>query len=574
MDGMNSGQVSGLDPEKDCLPGSLETGSGEAKNEIDFDHVEKTTTEIWLPKRNALMHGLERILLLAEKPVTRLVGAPQLNPFYYTGPIAVFLFGVISVTGLFLVMFFQVGFDSSYLFISRVETQPIARLVRAAHRYASDAFVIVSLIHAFRLFVMNRFRGPRWIAWVSGILMILPVWLAGVTGYWMMWDERALAITQSFDHILQRGAYSVMNLLATNQKGNSWIFIMILLVAHLLLTIIIGVAIWAHVARLNRPKWLPSRYWMMGLTIVVLVVSAVLPLGMLPKADLAATTASAPFSIDVLYLFYVPLAFNSVTNSPWLWIGLFLVLGMIALFPWLSLRKETTPSLVVDKAKCNGCTLCAVDCPYKAITMEPRTDGRPHKFVAVEHSDLCVSCGICIGSCDSNAISLGAVSSTTIWNAVNARRHHAPNAEIVFTCERHAANGARNVQNNDKVQVIPLPCVGMIYPDLIGKIRESGAPSVRVVGCPPEDCANREGNGWVEGRLTRTRMPRLRKKFGDEPVATRWLAPDEFIAALKNREQDASMVRKLTWRHFIPAFVFLIVVLLVQILVTTPLFTP
>ena len=568
--------VPGVDPDKDCLPPSSDSSeeTDDADEQVTIWNAagvnDNELADMALPQRGALSRFLERVMLIVERPVNWIVGAPQVNPFYYTGPIAIFLFAVISITGIFLVLFFQVGFDSSYLFISRVEHQPLARIVRAAHRYASDAFVVVSLIHAYRLLVLERFRGARWLAWVSGIVMLAPIWLAGVTGYQLVWDERALAITIAFDNILQRGASSVLNLMATNQKGNSWIFIMIVLVAHLALTAVIGVATWVHVARLNRPKWILPRYWMLGLTIVLFVVSAIAPVGMLPKADL--TRAPGEFSIDLLYLFYLPAAFDPVINSPWLWIGLLVILVVAGILPWLSFRKIAAPRLAIDKARCNGCTVCAIDCPYKAITLEPRTDGLPHKFVALEHPDLCVSCGICLGSCDSYAITLGSYSMDVIKRAVVTRlaARRAPNARVVLTCERHAAQHPHT--NRDDI-VIALPCVGMAHPDLVGQIRQAGATDVQIVGCPPEDCANREGNTWLEQRLTRQRLPRLKKIFGDEPITMRWLAPDEFPRA-SSRGDTATTSRVLTWRNFVPAFALLIIVLLVQIWITNVPFKP
>lgn len=568
--------VPGVDPDKDCLPPSSDSceETDDADEQVTLWNAagvnDTELADMALPQRGALSRFLERVMLLVERPVNWIVGAPQVNPFYYTGPIAIFLFAVISITGIFLVLFFQVGFDSSYLFISRVEHQPLTRIVRAAHRYASDAFVVVSLIHAYRLLVLERFRGARWLAWVSGVVMLAPIWLAGVTGYQLVWDERALAITIAFDNILQRGASSVLNLMATNQKGNSWIFIMIVLVAHLALTAVIGVAIWVHVARLNRPKWILPRYWMLGLTLVLFVVSAVAPVGMLPKADL--TRAPGEFSIDLLYLFYLPAAFDPVINSPWLWIGLLVILVVAGILPWLSFRKTAPPRLAIDKSRCNGCTVCAIDCPYKAITLEPRTDGLPHKFVALEHPDLCVSCGICLGSCDSYAITLGSYSMDVIKRAVVTRlaARRAPNARVVLTCERHAAQHPH--ANRDDI-VIALPCVGMAHPDLVGQIRQAGATDVQIVGCPPEDCANREGNTWLEQRLTRQRLPRLKKIFGDEPITMRWLAPDEFPRA-SSRGDTSTTARALTWRNFVPAFALLIIVLLVQIWITNVPFKP
>jgi hypothetical protein len=106
----------------------------------------------------------------------------------------------------------------------------------------------------------------------------------------------------------------------------------------------------------------------------------------------------------------------------------------------------------------------------------------------------------------------------------------------------------------------------------------AGAAGVRVVGCPPEDCANREGNTWAEQRLTRQRLPRLRRPYIDAPVAADWLPPDAFGRALERAAPAAEvaadpaaarrMPRDFAWRPFGAALVLVAVALLAQILLT------
>ena len=134
---------------------------------------------------------LERCSLAVEAPVNRWVRSLEFNPLYHTGPLAVFLTLVIIVTGVYLTMFYPFGFEASYRAVGNIESNLIGRVVRALHRYASDGLLVVALLHGWRTFFMDRFRGPRWLAWLSGVGMTGLVWLAGVTGYWLVMDQRA-----------------------------------------------------------------------------------------------------------------------------------------------------------------------------------------------------------------------------------------------------------------------------------------------------------------------------------------------------------------------------------------------
>jgi ferredoxin len=80
-------------------------------------------------------------------------------------------------------------------------------------------------------------------------------------------------------------------------------------------------------------------------------------------------------------------------------LGAFFV--MLGLMPWLPPLRRAKPA-VVDLDHCNGCTRCAEDCPYEAIRMVRRTDGKPFPTEAEVNPSLCASCGICVGACPSS----------------------------------------------------------------------------------------------------------------------------------------------------------------------------
>ena len=141
----------------------------------------------WTPRRGRWSIALERLALAGERLVNRLTGT-QFNPLYYTGTIAFLLLLVVGLTGLYLFFFFQYGYDASYNAVARMESQFIARTIRAIHRYASGAVVIVTLLHAYRMLFLEKFRGSRWLAWLTGVALTAVLWFAGITGYWLIWD--------------------------------------------------------------------------------------------------------------------------------------------------------------------------------------------------------------------------------------------------------------------------------------------------------------------------------------------------------------------------------------------------
>ena len=201
--------------------------------------------DAWRMPQSNWANWLERIALFFEKPINRLTGTNQLNPLYHTGTIASFLLMVVGVTGIYLFMFFQYGFDASYNATMRIEANSLGLVMRGIHNYASGALVITTLLHAYRMLFMERFRGPRWLAWGTGMLMVAFLWIAGITGYWLIWDERAQLLNESFARFLGLATpwadkFQVYLVTAARNDTN-WPFLMVLFAVHTLLFVVTAV---------------------------------------------------------------------------------------------------------------------------------------------------------------------------------------------------------------------------------------------------------------------------------------------------------------------------------------------
>ena len=116
-----------------------------------------------------LVPALERASARAEAPIRTIVRSHRLNPLPHAGTISVFLLGVVIVTGVYITLFFQFGFEASHRSVQRMSDHPIQSVVRTIHRYSSAALVLTTVVHAWRVFVAGRFRGPRRWRWTSGV---------------------------------------------------------------------------------------------------------------------------------------------------------------------------------------------------------------------------------------------------------------------------------------------------------------------------------------------------------------------------------------------------------------------
>lgn len=521
-----------------------------------------------------LLAFAERISLALEQPVNWLVRDPRFNPLYHTGTIATFLLIVVVLTGSYLTFFYQFGYGVSYRAIGLIEANLVGRIMRAVHRYASGGLVIFTLLHAWRMLFQDRFRGPRWLAWLTGVLMTALIWIAGVTGYWLLWDQRAQLLNQVLIDALGNTPFAVSFLLQYVlglAPESDWVFVLVILTAHVGVTALVALGYWYHIRRLRTPKYLPPTYWMLALVVLLILSALLAPVGVLPPLNPNAFPTAVP--VDPIFLFFLPAAFNWDWPPVLLWGGLVALTAVIAALPWLLRDGPALPPAVIHADACTGCTLCANDCPYTAITMIELPEGSRHKYLAQVDSNLCVGCGVCVGSCEPLAISLGDAPINAVWRATAQAIEVSPQPlKIIYTCERHIAQGALTDLSGPGVHVVPLTCVGSAPPGLIEQTLLLGAKEVQVVGCPTEDCANRNGNVWMDQRLERERLPKLHRRHENAPITRRWLPPGQAAQAAKPAPSAETPTAyptplpTLRWPHFIPAVVLLGVVLAVQVL--------
>lgn len=453
--------------------------------------------------------SLSRLLWPWEKLNSWAFGT-DFNPTYQSGVLAVFLLVVVGVTGLPLLFFYRVG--SPYESMQTVQNQPVLAWLRALHRYASDAAVVAVLWHILRMLLGGRTAGQRRRAWLSGIVLTALMIFIGGVGLVMVWDQPAQRLAAGAIRFLEGlplFSEPPARIFAANSSvGDSFFFMLIFL--HVALPLLLTFLLLFHTSRVARARLWPEphlvRFWLLALGLLALVW----PVALAPAADLLGLPGRAP--LDVWYAWWLPLVEWLGPAPTAAWLGAASL--ALASVPWW--WAPLPPPSQVDTNQCTGCTQCYQDCPYDAIAMVKRSpaDPRHSEWVAQVDGDLCVSCGICAGSCAPMGVGPPARSGRDQLREVEGwavSRRWLPGDVAVLAC-RWGTGEWPHWAENAGIHCWPTGCSGSLHTSVVELLLRKGAAGVMVVSCPERDCSHREGPKWLRLRVYEDREAELQAR--------------------------------------------------------------
>ena len=488
---------------------------------------------------------LRLIFRHAEGALDRVFG-PQWNPLHQLGALGFFCYWIVAVSGIYVYLFFDTGVTEAYGSVEYMthEQWYLAGVMRSLHRYASDAMVLFMVLHVLREFALDRYRGVRWFSWVTGWPAAVLLYICGITGYWLVWDKLAqyVAITSTewLDWLPIFGEPVARNFLSPETLDDR--FFTVLVFIHIAAPLILLLLLWLHLNRVSRPRSNPPRGLAVGTLAMFLALSLVKPATSHAPADLAQVVGV--LDLDWFYLGLYPLFGQWPGGVTW---GGMAALGVIlAALPWLPPLRRSAAARV-DLDNCNGCRRCADDCPYAAITMRRRTDGKPFALEAAVNADLCVSCGVCAGACPTATpfrrrsdlipgIELPDRTVAALRDAVEdqARAPGGNDRLLVVGCEYGVDVTALR---DDRTGAVSLPCIGMLPPPFIDYVLSRGiADGVVLTGCAEGACQHRVGVDWTRARVNRARDPYLRRRVPRDRLLLVWAAPTQRAKLMREIE--------------------------------------
>lgn len=160
--------------------------------------------------------------------------------------------------------------------------------------------------------------------------------------------------------------------------------------------------------------------------------------------------------------------------------------------------KSVSAKAVVDREKCTICLTCYRCCPHGAIYWDDKAKISPI---------ACQGCGICASECPMDAIQLVDFTDTEMTQRIKEASSAGDAPKIVaFCCQNSAyeaglAAKAFNYELPAGLQMIKVPCAGKIDIHYILDALVEGADGVLVLACHHGNCKSESGNTYAKWRI-------------------------------------------------------------------------
>lgn len=115
---------------------------------------------------------------------------PKAHWLHYFGGLSFLILILQVATGIFLIFFYDPTLNNAYRSVQYLTNKVTGgSLIRNLHRWIAFSLFLIVLIHTIRSTLRKDFMNPeKRVAWLTGVLLLLPLFLFTVTGIILPWE--------------------------------------------------------------------------------------------------------------------------------------------------------------------------------------------------------------------------------------------------------------------------------------------------------------------------------------------------------------------------------------------------
>lgn len=408
----------------------------------------------------------QAIFLRLESALNRIFGT-VLNPFYSLGAIAYLMFWIVVVSGFYIYIFYDTGVEDAFGSVEYITNEQwyLAGIMRSLHRYASDGMILFGVLHMVRNFVFDRYRNFRWFSWATGVALLWLVYIAGINGYWLVWDSLAqflaVASAEWLDFLPVFSAPLARNFLESGSVSDR--FFSLLSLVHIGVPLGIFGLIWIHTQRVPEARTSPPRALSIGLVLAMIMLALIHPALSQGHSDLN----SVPFvlNLDWFYLWTFPLLYSWGAGKLWALSGGFT--AFVLLLPFLGRSRKGKGEYEIN----------TVPCGHRLIAREGETVLEAGLRQGLNLPYVCRdgACGVCKGRILKGTVDYGTYQEGVLTEAEKAE------GKALFCCAKPLSDLDIECHEVDKSRQFPIKIMQFRVQKM-----EQAAPDVMLLELLPE----------------------------------------------------------------------------------------
>ena len=300
-------------------------------------------------------------------------------------------FALVVISGVGLLAGYHPTVPGAFSSVEHIQTSfPAGWWLRGVHKYGCDLFVILAAIRLLRIAFRRAYKNGGEFTWISALCLLIFGMVSGLTGYLLVWNERAFwfgrllgASAQRFEEAYPLGGLGLagwLSRIVVGDEGMSQSTLTGVFAVHIALSLLVLIVAlrWRLAPRRQSPKhraFMPAipagTTWLIlgGLTLLALLIPP--PLGgpvdrMIP-----------PHPIISDWYFLATYQLFRIVSPPSATTFVFIGLAVAVLLPWLDRSRKRGPRPAVLAL------ICATSLTWLIMTIGAAADEQAGAAVLV-----------------------------------------------------------------------------------------------------------------------------------------------------------------------------------------------